>query len=511
VTGRAYLVGILLLALAIRLAVIFSGPYIVHPDELYQYYEQGYRLAFGSGVVPWEFHDGARSWLIPGILAAIMTASRWISANPLFYVDGIRILCAILSLIVVYVGFETARRRDGLLGALVTGTLCAIWIDPIYLAPSVMGEVLSAYCFLAAYLIADEAEQSPSPKRMAFAGALLGLAVCFRVQTGPAMAVFAILSCRFEWRRRWLPLVVGGVAVVLLDLGLLDWLTWGAPFHSIWLYLLRGLFEKFAGGYAEGTSSAVTYAELIAAAWALRALPLALFAVIGAFRRPVLGAVVVTIVATHLVFANAEYRYLSTALFACPILMGAGVTYFCGVVRRVVEARSGNGGRAEVFAGSAVVAYAAFACWVAVSYGLLFRTLDRNIFTAFLAAHRQPQLCGLGAVGIGWAEGWSYTYLDRDVPLYGGSYSAAKPISPTISVPQSVVLRGKALPIFSDDEMTHETLLYNFLIAPPDRGLAGYSKVECFGSEPNPANPQLCLFTRPGPCAPPLATPQPGG
>ena len=510
-TSRACLAGILALALALRFAVIFSGPYIVHPDELFQSYEQGYRLAFGSGVVPWEFHDGARSWLIPGILAAVMTVSRWVSSNPVVYIDAIRISCTLLSLTIVYVGFETARRRDGMLGALVTGTLCAIWIDPIYLAPSVMGEVLSAYCFLAAYLIADDTERSPSSKRMAFAGALLGLAVCFRVQTGPAMAVFAILSCRLEWRRRWLPLLIGGSAVVLLDLGLLDWLTWGTPFHSVWRYLQRGLFEKFAGGYAEGTSSAVTYAELIAAAWTPRALPLALFAVIGAFRRPVLGAVVVTIVATHLVFANAEYRYLSTALLACPILIGAGATYFCGVVRRVVEARSGVGGRAAFVTGSAIVAYAAFACWVAVSYGLLFRTLDRNIFEAFLAAHRQPQLCGLGAIGIGWAEGWSYTYLDRDVPLYGGSYSAAKPISPTISVPQYVVLRGKELPIFSDGEMAQETPLYNFLIAPPDRGLAGYSKVECFGSEPNLANPQLCLFTRPGPCEPPPAVPPPGG
>jgi len=500
VSWRLCLAGILALALAIRLVVIFTGPYIVHPDELFQYYEQGYRLAFGSGVMPWEFHDSARSWLIPGILAAIMTASRLIGSDPIVYIDAIRTLCAMLSLTLVYVGFETARRRDGLLGAVVTGVLCAIWIDPIYLAPSIMGEVLSAYCFLGAYLVTDGADETPSPRRMAVAGALLGLAVCFRVQTGPAMAIFAVLRCGFEWRR-WLPLVLGGVAVVLLDLGLLDVLTWGAPFQSIWRYLLRGLFEKFAGGYAEGTSSAATYAALIAAAWTPRALPLALLAVIGAFRRPVLAAVVATIVATHLVFANAEYRYLSTALLACPILMGAGATYFCRVVRRVAEGRGG----AEVFAGSAVVAYAGFACWVAVSQGLLFRTLDRNILDAFLAAHRQPQLCGLGAIGIGWAAGWSYTYLDRDVPIYGGSYSATKPISPTISIPQSVVLRGKALPIYSDSEMAQETSLYNFLIAPPDRDLAGFGRVECFGRAPNPANPQLCLFTRPGPCEPPPA------
>jgi hypothetical protein len=505
--ARSYFWGILALALAIRVAVIVAGPYIIHPDELFQYYEQAHRLAFGDGVIPWEFHDGARSWLIPGILTAIMRLTRQVGSDPIYYIDGIRILCAVLSLTVVWVGFELARRRDGRFGAVLTGTLCAIWVDPIYFAPSIMAEVLSAYCFLAAFLVADSAAGREAPRQMAVVGMLLGLAVCFRVQMGPALFVFAVLRCRTEWRRCWLPLLVGGGAVVTLDLGVLDFLTWGSPFHSVWRYLLRGLFEKFGGGYAEGPGSLYIYAHMIGSAWTPRALLLACFAIIGAFRLPLLAIVMLALAGTHAVFANAEYRYLCCALLACPILMGMGASYFCNIVHRIFQAHGLRDQLTKLATGSAVLAYSAVASYVALNSGALFQTLDRNILEAFLLAHRQPQLCGLAALGIGWVEGWSYTYLDRDVPLYGGSFSTLRTIGPGISLPQSIVLRGKLLPTYSDDELEHDAELYNFLIAPPDRRVAGFTSVECFGRDGQPANPKLCLYKRPGGCEQPSAPP----
>jgi hypothetical protein len=83
-----------------------------------------------------------------------------------------------------------------------------------------MAEVLAAYCFLAAFVIADPLAGPESPRRMAAVGVLLGLAVCFRVQMGPALLVFAILRCRGKLREAWLPLLTGGAAVLVLDLEL---------------------------------------------------------------------------------------------------------------------------------------------------------------------------------------------------------------------------------------------------------------------------------------------------
>src|SRR5271170_7594826 len=223
--ARPYLWSVLALAIVIRLAVIIAGPYIIHPDELFQYYEQAHRLAFDSGVVSGDFHDGARSWLLPSILAPIMKISRLIGDDPIYYIDSIRILCATLSLTVVYVGFELARRYDGRFGAVITGTLCAIWIDPIFFAPSVLGEVLSAYCILGAILLAVTAAERETSTQMALVGVLLGLAVCLRIQVAPALLVFALLRCGLKWRRCWLPVLIGGATVVILDFGLLDFLT----------------------------------------------------------------------------------------------------------------------------------------------------------------------------------------------------------------------------------------------------------------------------------------------
>ena len=498
--ARFYLWGILALALAIRVAVIVAGPYIIHPDELFQYYEQAHRLAFGSGVVPWEFHDGARSWLIPGILAPIMKLSRRIGSDPIYYIDAIRILCALLSLTVVYVGFELARRRDGWFGAVLTGGLCAIWIDPIFFAPSIMGEVLSAYCFLAAFLVADSPSEQDTPGQMVLVGALLGLAVCLRVQMGPALLVFTVLRCRNQWRRCWLPMLAGGGTVVLLDLGLLDFLTWGSPFHSMWRYVLRGAVEKFGGGYAAGSDSLYAYGRLIASAWTPLSLPLVFFAMIGAFRLPRLTIVVGALVATYAVFANTEYRYLSCVLLAFPILMGMGATYFCGVVQRVFDAHHARGQLSKLAAGAAIIIGSALISGIAANSGALFRSLDRNILDALLAAHRQPQACGLAALGVGWADGWSYTYLDRDIPIYGASFSTMRQVGSGGLIAQSVVLRGKALPSYSDDDLQRDTAPYNVLVAPPDRRVAGFARVQCFGSHASPANPRLCLSVRSGGC-----------
>ena len=50
--GALALAGILSFALALRLFLLLTHTYIVHPDETFQYLEQAHRLAFGYGVSP---------------------------------------------------------------------------------------------------------------------------------------------------------------------------------------------------------------------------------------------------------------------------------------------------------------------------------------------------------------------------------------------------------------------------------------------------------------------------
>ena len=39
---------------------------VIWADEIFQTLEQGHRLAFGYGLVPWEYQSGARSGSCPG-------------------------------------------------------------------------------------------------------------------------------------------------------------------------------------------------------------------------------------------------------------------------------------------------------------------------------------------------------------------------------------------------------------------------------------------------------------
>jgi phosphatidylinositol glycan class B len=66
---------ILLLGFALRIGTGLTQTHVLFFDETMQYFEQGHRLAFGSGVVPWEFDDGIRSWLLPGLIALVMHVS----------------------------------------------------------------------------------------------------------------------------------------------------------------------------------------------------------------------------------------------------------------------------------------------------------------------------------------------------------------------------------------------------------------------------------------------------
>ena len=61
-----------MLAIGLRLIPIIFVPSMVWADEIFQTSEQAHRLVYGSGLVPWEFQLGMRSWLLPGVIAALM-------------------------------------------------------------------------------------------------------------------------------------------------------------------------------------------------------------------------------------------------------------------------------------------------------------------------------------------------------------------------------------------------------------------------------------------------------
>jgi hypothetical protein len=69
--SRVWLLLILIFALFLRLNAAFSYPNILWPDEIFQTLEQGHRLAFGNGMIPWDFGTGFVLGYFRGFLAGL--------------------------------------------------------------------------------------------------------------------------------------------------------------------------------------------------------------------------------------------------------------------------------------------------------------------------------------------------------------------------------------------------------------------------------------------------------
>lgn len=477
-TARALcLAGVLLAALAIRLGAMLTQTYVIFADETFQYLEQGHRLAFGDGIVPWEYHDGIRSWLLPGVLAGLMRLGALMGDGPHAYLLPIRGACVLLSLSVVWVGFRMAERRDGLGAAVLTGGYCALWFDLVWFSPAVLTETIAAHLVILAIGLGDERGE-PSPRALLAAGACLGLATCLRYQYGPAMAAIALWQYRLSWAR-WRPVLAGGAAVALVGGGLLDWITWGAPFQSIWLHFLRNTADGV--GSAMGVDPATYYLSYLDLA--LWPTPLLLpLAVVGATRAPALGLAALVTLLVHTAVPHKEVRFIYLALAAAPILAALGAA---ALLERL-------GQRRPVWIAVLLLAWAGLSWHGATRSALAARwSLNRPAIEAFLAASRLPALCGLAVRDMRLIDSGGHAYLHRDVPLFF-SDSASE-----VSLPDSrVTLR------FSEQRVGRQAPIrpipdqggYNALIG---RGDSDLPRLACFGAE-TPEQAPLCLFHDPG-------------
>jgi GPI mannosyltransferase 3 len=472
---------ILALGLALRLTTGLTQTHVLFFDETMQYFEQGHRLVFGSGVIPWEFADGIRSWLLPGLIALVMRATARISDDPMLYVGVVRTLCAAMSMVIVAIGFRAGERNFGRLGAIVTGGFCAIWFDLIYFAPAVMNEVIAAHCAIVALFVG---QGSHSRRRLFWIGALFGAAVCLRYQYAPALALAVVWQYRTDigcWR--WL--FLGFAAFLLPFSGVLDAITWGAAFQSIWLNFTRNALQGVAA--AIGTEPTDYYLKYLAVALVPAPLMLGLAAV-GATRFPALAIAALATLVMHTLLPHKEVRFIYLALAAAPILIGLGTSSLL----RLAAARYGQ--HASTAGACAFLTLSAGLSFFIATTPLGARwEFQRGMVHAFLAAHREPSLCGLQVRDIPpWKSG-GYTYLNRDVPLMFEPYVPEVRL-PGVAVPLRFMVERDGGPV------PQLRSPYSHVIAEASHAPADFDRVACFPEDSRPDEPTLCLFRRPDGC-----------
>jgi hypothetical protein len=460
---------LLALALLVRLAAIVAFPSLHHPDENFQLFEQAHRIAFGYGVVPWEFRDGIRSPVLPYILAGLFWLGERVLGGPEGYLLVARAALALTSLLGVAAVYLMGRRTSAT-HAVMVGVVAATWFELVYFAGRPLTEAVATTVLLVALSLACLPPERLGFRRLAAIGFCLGLALMLRIHLAPGLLVVAVWSGGLDLRGRWYPLALGGL-FPLLVFGAADWLFWGAPFSSYAAALRVDLIDGKASSY--GVEGPGYYLSQLADIWA-GVLPAMAALILLRLRASALWiAVALVIIASHMAIPHKEYRFVFPA-FACLALVAAMGS--ADLIERMrALAGPGQARRALVAVGAAL--------WVGTSATLAFAPGFKDewfeagdlIQAAFKLAH-QPDLCGVLFYDHDWASTGGYAHLHRNVPVFAleNDHDGAQQATSAFN---AIVLTRASLDDFAPQ----------------------FTLQECSGDE---GDDDLCIMKREGTCTP---------
>jgi GPI mannosyltransferase 3 len=449
-------------AMLLRVAVVVVWPSLHHPDENFQFFEQSHRLAFGYGIVPWEFEQGMRSLLLPYLFSRILLLTpEWSPSEQIFAQRLILIVFSVLPVIAAYVWGRERSRMHAILLAVVAAT----WFELVYFAARPLYEAMATNALVAALALGHRTKTVEDRKTFIVIGFLLGLAVMLRIHLAPAvLAVCALLSLGADTHRRRMLLV--GAAVPAALFGAADWVAWGAPFHSYLATVRINLFEGQASNF--GRSPWYEYLRQMWSIWG-GALAVVVLAAFWQPRRNALWLVcAIVIMASHSAIPHKEYRFVVPAL-AC-LVMAAASTTADWLHRCTREVRG-----PERWLLPSVITIA----WLVTSLALATSIAYRSEWTArrepieisyWLSARKD--LCGLLLHEVGWWNTGGYAHLHRNIPVYrqAGDERTGRAFN-------YVLLKRASLGKFAP----------SFAIA----GCLGSGRAE-----------DMCVLTRPGGCTP---------
>jgi GPI mannosyltransferase 3 len=401
---RGVVVALLFVALFLRVLIALRLPSIGNPDEIFQTLEPAHRLAFGPGVITWEWRDGVRSWVFPAFLASIMRATAWAGLGSSGYVAGITLVLSLLSLTTVWFAWAWGRRVRGTNAGLIGAGAAAIWWQLILYAPRALNEVVAAHVLLIGLYLGVYGDRLSETKRFVLAGLCCGLAVSLRVQFAPAVAFSCLWFCHPHWRKRT-PALALGLLTPIVAFGLVDAFTWSYPFQSfvryVWVNVVQGKSLQY------GTEPWYWYGWIL-----LQYLgPVIPLAIVGARRSPFLAWVALVIVGSHSVLAHKEIRFVYAAV---PIVLTLGALGLAELAELLhARWRRREGARGAVTAGVAVfgvvsLSYAwGFPGWSSATGGV----------AALDSLSADPTVCGVGLYGAPWFATGGYAHLHQNIPI----------------------------------------------------------------------------------------------
>ena len=405
-------------------------------EEIYLTMEPAHQFAFGWGMMPTEFREGSRSWLFPGLLGLVWKAASGLglhTASGLVTVS--KVWMAVLSIASVWLAMSLARRLGGERVAIVAGLLLAACPPLIAFGSRCFTETVSVPLVVGAVLLLDGRRRRDA----AIAGALVATTVFLNVDN--LVITLALLALLLAQRRRSDAKVyaIAAAATVLLG-GLLDWPTWGTPFHSLALQVKQTVSAMHPTRYDHAALFYYTdhFRSSMGASYGIMLLGL----VLGANRARGLVVVILIDLLIGVLLPSKELRFMLPAIvLAIPIAATGLVRLFDGL-------------RAGAWPSYAL----GFLCagqmaWIAraptrgdLGYGgsdWVTWHSGEDYFQATEEAAKDPGLCGLiyGENEPPWTGG--YTFLHRNVPIfYDTKADRLAAANAVIGVPTSNLPKG---------------------------------------------------------------------
>ena len=417
---------VLALAFAVRAAVALAGDFVLHPDEIMQYLEPAHRLAFGNGVVYWEYFYGARSWLVPGVVAGLLKLLAAAGlGEPHWYVGGVKLLFCFISLAIPAGMYIFARRHFGETAARLALLAGAFWYELAGFAHKPLTEFVATAPLLGLLALCA----NPSPDRPSVVWQAAGLAVlaaAIRLQYAPvAILLLGVLFLRTRLR----VLLALAAAAATCAVGIVDAVAWdGDLFHS---YVTNVRFNLILGEMRAAESPGWQFLWwLTLAGGGLSVLSVAI-----ALRRPVryglLFGLIALVLVMHSLQAHKEYRFIFAAI-PLWLLVGADLTsratqWVAGRFPTRSAARTWTtGGVAGVFAAVSLAGILnalpaqdrVYEAWSRETGITGFLRNQDPIFAAYRYLARAPRVEAVWQVDRPYFNLPGYYYLHRSIPFY---------------------------------------------------------------------------------------------
>ena len=399
-------------AMAIRMVAWVALPNYHHADEIFQYREQAFRLVTDYGVVPWEYQEGIRSWVIPGALSVPMFVSQWLTGDTVYADWAIAFGLVLLSLIPVYAGWVYGAKAGGLGGAVVASLWMLGWYELVYFSSHTLTSPVAGHLILGGAMLWGIGLGPVGRRRLVAGGVLLGLAAVIRFHLLPGIGVLTLAAIWMQGRQaiKW---VAGGLLGFVLAIGLIDLLSYDYPYQWMVRNVKRNVVDDVASSF--GTDPWYGYLKILAVNWRYLCLPLLVFSVAGFRRLPVLGFVGIVIVAAFSMIGHKEYRFIYPSIMIALLLSGVGLAgWVPALLRRIPDAIAWRcGGVAVLLLILAVIGYERASAW---PYDRFWFKCQESQY-AFRALHHDKDLECLLVHEYPWYQLPGYSVLRRDVPI----------------------------------------------------------------------------------------------